>query len=199
MANKEQAATPTTGGETVMISSTALQELLAAAVKQGVESGMRSQAPTAQPGDPLAQPFSAEMDAFRGKHLPKQILRRIPCKSEETGSSFVALCLQTGQGVYGKIVTIEEYLYPPGIGKHVRDGGIVPDGMQIRDANGQEVPLYKQWRWEEFWKKDLAYYNRRPFLKRYAASSEAVDSIPWTAGGEPVAPASDDVTPALEV
>jgi hypothetical protein len=56
-----------------------------------------------------------------------------------------------------------DYAYPEGIETFVDEpGGRVPHGMPIKTEQGQFSPLYKQWRWENFWQSDIRTYVGKP-------------------------------------
>ena len=119
--------------------------------------------------------------------------RKVACKSE-TGATFTACVVESRRYPDGVVKTMEDYRHPAGTMTYQRDGGLVPDGMQILrlgtgvPAEGTVIPsheldiFYKQWRWETFWQADLrAYCNGKPLL-RHTAVDEASFKTPWKDG-----------------
>jgi len=105
--------------------------------------------------------------------------RRVACKSEDTGATFTACVIESRTHPNGRIVALENYTHPPGTHTYRANGGLVPDQLQILRAGigapqeGDKVPrhdyniFYLQWRWEEFWQKDLRRYAGKPLLSSH--------------------------------
>lgn len=66
----------------------------------------------------------------------------------------------------GLVKVLLNYQWPDGIDRHVRDGGVVPDGMEMKEVSGlwigQETDAYRQWKWDEFMKADNKRYVGKP-------------------------------------
>jgi hypothetical protein len=125
-----------------------------------------------KPQDPLlSQGFPAEAVAA-AREIPKPLRWRVvSCKSELTGATFDALVIESRTHVAGRITQLLRYKHPRGTATYESQGGLVPEGMPIlRDGNAVLSPDtvdipghalasdYKQWRWTEFWQKDLRHY-----------------------------------------
>lgn len=136
---------------------------------------------------------------------PPKGWRMIPGRSAETGATFAMHVQVSRKHPDGVITQLHNYRHPPGIFTHEQrssDGeplndGIVPQGMPIlRDetvgvAVGQEPPAemlslhYKQWRYENFYKRDLAYYIGRGLRSEFCDPASGIQTpwIPGTSGG----------------
>jgi hypothetical protein len=136
---------------------------------------------------------------------PPKGWRMIPGRSAETGATFTMHVQVSRKHPDGVITQLHNYRHPPGTFTHEQrnnDGeplndGIVPQGMPIlRDetvgvAVGQEPPAemlsphYKQWRYENFYKKDLAYYIGRVLRAEFCEPANGIQTpwIPGTSGG----------------
>jgi|SRR5215471_1947124 len=137
--------------------------------------------------------YSEEQErALTEPPVPKR-WRKVPCRSDETGAVFIACVVESKAFPAGRVVSFENYMHPPGVMVYQSAGGLVPDGMQILRAGtaapeeGRSVPkhdltpYYMQWRWTEFWQKDLIRYAGKEFKRSLAASDEAFNT-PWQPG-----------------
>lgn len=113
--------------------------------------------------------------------------RKVACKSDETGATFTACVTESRAYPNGRITALENYTHPPGVATFVSAGGLVPDGFQILKSGTAAPPEggppllkqdltvpYLQWRWVEFWQKDLRRLIGKPLL-----SSHAIDPAAW--------------------
>jgi hypothetical protein len=104
---------------------------------------------------------------LEGKTRPSPRQRLIPGLSRRTGATFMFRVVESRGFKEGRIVELVDYKYPEGVDKHVQDGGIVPDGMMMTRAdNGKELPLFRQWRYDNFWKSDLNEFIGKPLSVR---------------------------------
>lgn len=123
--------------------------------------------------------------------LPRpQRWRRVACKSDETGATFTAIVLESRTFPAGRISQLADYKHPPGTMTYKADGGHVPDFMQIMRAGvgapeeGRSYPKhdltpdYLQWRFVEFWQKDINRFSGKE-LKAHIAVDAAAFSTPW--------------------
>lgn len=112
--------------------------------------------------------FEEAIAEHKGEEKEKPLEKQVLCLSDLTGSSFLARVVQSKAYPQGRVVELCDYKYPAGIGTHQNEGGLVPDGKPIlRGDNGQPTTDYKQWRWTEFWQRDLAAFVGKPFHSRY--------------------------------
>lgn len=137
------------------------QAAIAAAARAGAEAVLSTQAaaPAAAPA-PHASTSPISVEEFPGQYasILKAMRSRpaeaepepVTCVSPITGSSFRARIRADG-----RVLELLEYAYPDGIDKHESDGGRVPNGSPIYNANGKFEAHYLQWRWSEFWYADL--------------------------------------------
>jgi hypothetical protein len=137
--------------------------------------------------------FSPEQEAKLAE-LPKpQRHRKVPCRSEETGATFTACIVESRSCPAGRFVTLEDYRHPAGVMTYQSNGGLVPDGMQILRAGtaapseGAQIPkhdfnpYYLQWRWTEFYQRDLRRFAGKPLLASHAID-QAAFTRPWEEG-----------------
>ena len=157
---------------------------------------------TAQNPSPLSMTgMSPEAQKALVTPPPPRSWRMIPGKSAETGATFVLHVIVSRKHPEGVITALHEYKHPPGTFTHEQrssDGeplndGLVPQGMPIlRDegisvAVGQEPPHemlsppFKQWRYETFYKKDLAYFIGRGLRAEFCEPTSGIQT-PWTPG-----------------
>jgi hypothetical protein len=151
-----------------------------------------------RPQGPLEQAgFTAEQIA-QLTELPKpKRWREIACKSEESGATFYACVIESKAHPNGRITALKDYAHPIGVQSYQRDGGLVPDGMQILRGGAAPPhdektlpkhdynPYYLQWRWQEFWKRDLQKHVGREIKASMCAQATAGSSglqTPWQEG-----------------
>lgn len=136
------------------------QAAIAAAARAGAEAALSTQAaqPVAAPTHAAPSPISVEefpgqyasiLKAMRERPAPPEP-EPVMCVSPITGSTFRARLR-----LDGRVLELLDYAYPEGIDKHEGDGGRVPNGSPIYNANGKFDSHYLQWRWSEFWYADL--------------------------------------------
>lgn len=147
-----------------------------------------------QPADPANMGLTEEQRQKLTAPIPLQKYRRIACKSEETGATFVANVVEARDKAKfpeGRITQIEEYRHPANLYKYVSAGGLIPDGMPVvagkqglpnLGANGEPLdelhPQFKDWRWQEFWKRDLRYFIGRQMRREFCAEDGGMQT-PW--------------------
>lgn len=184
MGNKE--------GREITINAEALQELVRAEARALLAEELPHQlAPQIRT---LEEKFTGDMAAMRGHDRPPLVERMIACKSPATGSTFQARIVESRGWPQGKVVDLVDYTHPDGIDKHVADGGIVPDGLNIRIGadragkaklpDGTEItisvgdftPEYKMWKYAEYWKRDLVEFVGKPFAEYIRAKPEAAQA-----------------------
>jgi len=120
--------------------------------------------------------------------------RKVACRSEETGATFTACVVESKNMPGGRIVAFEDYKHPAGVATYQSAGGLVPDGMQILRSGSSApqgdlsnlqkhdfTPFYLQWRWVEFWQKDIRRYSGKE-LKAHIAVDPAAFQTPWQEG-----------------
>lgn len=117
---------------------------------------------------PLDERFQDEMDALRGKQMPALPEETHACESPITGATFTARVLKSRSWPMGRIVELVDYKHPDGTDVHVADGGRCPDGKPIRHKDGSLTVDFKQWRYQEFWKRDLVDLVGKPFASYYS-------------------------------
>lgn len=116
------------------------------------------------------------------------------CMSD-TGATFDAEVhyppLKRGGRVVGKdpkkpiVKVLLNYTWPEGIDKHVADGGLVPDGMDMKELSGmwvgQETDNYRQWKYDEFTKADARRYVGKPLPSNIRRVTPPVAPVAQTA------------------
>lgn len=158
-----------------------LIDAIGAAIRQN-----RPQGPLEQAG------FSPERIAELTEPPAPKRWREVPCKSDDTGATFTAVVVESKSFKEGRIIEIRDYQHPKGVATFQKDGGLVPDGMQImragmagpdRDPNTipkqDYTPFYLQWRWAEFWKRDLRRFAGSELKPSMMVSTTP---IPWLDG-----------------
>lgn len=159
---------------------------LADAIRAAVSDAIKNNRSDVKGLDP------AKVAALEAVPTPKR-WRRVACKSDETGATFTAVVVESKAHPAGRIVALEGYTHPEGVATYQADGGLVPTGMQIMKAGvGAPVPgqvlakhdlciEYMQWRWVEFWQKDIRRYSGKG-LTASAAVEAAAFSTQWLEG-----------------
>jgi hypothetical protein len=119
--------------------------------------------------------------------------RKVACKSEETGATFIAHVNESRPFPAGRIISLGGYTHPIGITTYRKDGGLVPDGLQIllagvaspeegRRILKQDCTIhYLQWRWTEYLQRDTLRYSGKE-LKRTLVVDDATWNTPWQDG-----------------
>lgn len=133
------------------------------------------------------------IDQLTKPPTPKKY-RMIPCKSEETGATFTAHVVESKKYPNGRIVSLHDYTHPEGMFTYARDGGRVPDNFPIlKDANGgalgegvklekhQLSVMYLQWRWTEFWQRDLSRFVGKEISAHHCVDAAGMKT-PWLEG-----------------
>lgn len=155
---------------------------------------IRQLAEAHKPQHPLAQAgFTPEqIEAITKPPKPRR-WRRVACKSEETGATFEANVVESKGYTNGRITGILNYRHPSSAYITQSNGGRVPDGMPIfvngavslRDGEeprpDQLTPLFKQWRWDEYWKRDIRHHNGRELTSSVCAAPDGLRT-PWQEG-----------------
>jgi hypothetical protein len=119
--------------------------------------------------------------------------RRVACRSDETGATFSAHVVESRTHPAGRIVELHNYTLPPGVATYQKDGGLVPDLLQILRVGAapppEGVPIpkhdltphYLQWRTAEIWQRDLLRFVGKE-LRRSLAVDDAAFTTPWQEG-----------------
>lgn len=161
-------------------------QLMAEAIGQAIRENR-------EPGPFQRAGYSPERIAELTEPPKAKKWRRVACRSEDTQATFTACVVESKQFPAGRIVALENYTHPPGVAVYQSEGGLVPTSMQILRAGtaapeeGRNppkhdlTPYYMQWRWEEFWQKDLRRHAGKE-LKRQHAIDEAAFTTPWQDG-----------------
>jgi len=166
----------------------------AAAPEMSTAEAIARLAESLKPQGPLEQAgFSqAAIDRLTKFPTPKKY-RHIACKSDETGATFTAHVIESKRHPNGRIVALGSYTHPAGIYKYQRDGGLVPNDFPIlKDATGslgdgvdvrkdQLSVMYLQWRWENFWQRDLGRYVGKEIGAHLCVDAAGLKT-PWLDG-----------------
>ena len=113
-------------------------------------------------GDELQRRILAELRGV-GRPAPK-MEHLIGCKSELTGATFDVEI----QG--GKVTCLPNYTLPAGHDKHIADGGLVPDGIELV-LKGDNY-TYRVWLKDTFWIVDLKTFVGKPPLPSLLRSAQ---------------------------
>jgi hypothetical protein len=169
------------GQDLITVDAKALEAIIEAkvAARLAEERANAPHAPVGRHGESLRPipTFEERVQEVRGEPTPAAPQRLIPCRSEITGSTFTARVAKSRTSPEGRIVGLDGYTHPAGADKYISDGGDVPDGFPIFDANGKLTPLFKQWKWETYWQRDLRDFVGKPFQRRFAVDPNAAH--PW--------------------
>ena len=141
--------------EEIRLTNSQLQEVIASSVAAALR-GMQE----------ASKPNTIQEQAKAARELPPVDVTVIPDVRSQTGAT---MDLHVAHGI---VCQIPNYRYPEGIEAHQDDGGIVPNGMPIRDGNGALTTVYKDWKYDEFWKADLNTFVGRP-VPHWARSTKA--------------------------
>lgn len=166
----------------------AAPEMTAVEAISQLAASLKPQSPLEQAG--MSQ---AAIDQITKLPTPKRY-RHIPCKSALTEATFIAHVVESKKYPRGRIVSLHEYTHPDGMFQYQSNGGRVPDGFPVlKDANGgalgdgvklekhQLSTMYLQWRWEEFWKRDLEAHVGKELAPHHCVDPEAMKT-PWQEG-----------------
>jgi hypothetical protein len=112
-------------------------------------------------------------DVTRPPGRPQEV---IECVSEISGSKFTAVVCASRTFPNGRVVKLENYRYATGSDTNEREGGLVPNGITVKNKSGTPTTEWHQWRWENFWKADLCHYvgNELPVMARVDATPEQI-------------------------
>ncbi len=149
-----------------------------------------------KPQGPLEQAGLDQATIDRVKKPPEpRKYRMIPGRSEETAATFTLHVVESKKYPNGRIVALADYKHPPGMFTWRSEGGQVPDGFpMLRDhnsgsigdgANVQNHQLsvqYKQWRWEEFWQRDLRRHIGKEITHGHCTGEGLGLKTPWLDG-----------------
>jgi hypothetical protein len=80
------------------------------------------------------------------------------------------------------VVRIRDYQYPDGVDHHISEGGLVPNGMQMKNAGGTDLATFKQWKWETFYQQDLRAWIGKPLPVYVRADADATATVAMQAG-----------------
>ena len=110
---------------------------------------------------------------------------------------------------HGRIVRLENYTHPEGVYKPAAvdpttgentGGGLIPglpifvsnefSAMDVKKAPSHALSVqYKQWRWENFWQKDLRYYIGRGMQPHFCVNGASLNTE-WQQSGTEFSEAS---------
>jgi len=145
--------------ETVTLTKTQLQEMIAA----GVQAGL-SQQP--QQGS-LDERVAAEMSRQRPKGAPPEIVPMISrVEYGGTGSRFL------GVVVRGRLVNVIHHTKPDSWESDL------PEGMVVNDKNGKPMAMTKQYVYETYYRPDLLLVGK-PVNPAYRMSPEEIAQFPF--------------------
>lgn len=127
----------------------------------------------------LTEQFAQQMDRLRGRDAPAADVKRFACISPTTEATFTAVVVFGGRHKNGRCLTLEDYKEPDGCWKSEKEGGRVPDGIQVFSNTPSEVMGadgrvsvqarnvrtrdHRKWLWENFYKRDLIEFCNKPF------------------------------------
>jgi hypothetical protein len=144
-----------------------------------------------KPQGPLEQAGLSPERIAQIKELPKpQRWRDIPWQSEETGATGIAHVIESKKFTEGRITSIAGYTHPPASYKTQSEGGMVPDGFHmwadkprtiegIEPQQGDLNQGFLQWRYETFYKADLARYIGKAITTGCSDPAGAGLKTPW--------------------
>lgn len=145
----------------IRISKEDLSDIVSAAVKATLSADAERRASEKTPERWAELPddtkFTEMMRERRGENVPAAGVEAVPAKSHRTGSTFTAIVSK------GRVVTLEDYVFPDGIHVCQADGGLAPDGLPIKEEKSDQFTmLHKHWMWTEFRQRDLNDFVGRP-------------------------------------
>lgn len=175
-------------------------------VIQAFAAAMKQNAPDAS----LLTGMSQErLERVRGMHDKPLRQRVIKGKSAYTGATFDMVVLESRKHTNGRVVRLENYRHPKEAYLTQDQGGMLPDNANVwRDGHGQG-PLsdatprnqltthFLQWRYETFWKEDLARVsNGNPLRVEHCVDGSFALEVPWQ---ETILFSEDSAEPARAV
>jgi hypothetical protein len=114
--------------------------------------------------------FEQQVRERRGEHLPKIDVTLVEGCIAPSGATFTA---EIQRNI---VVTLQDYRHPDGVETCVDDGGLVPNGFQIRDlTSGLATPMYKQWLYETFLQPDIRAIVGKPLPRHMRPSGERAE------------------------
>jgi hypothetical protein len=129
------------------------------------------------------------IDAIKLPPAPQRY-REVPWQSAETGATGIAHVIESKKFPNGRITTIAGYTHPLAAYLHQSEGGMVPDGFHMwadkpRTIEGKEPQQgdlnqgFLQWRYETFYKADLARYAGKGLTQECCHPEGAGLKTPW--------------------
>jgi hypothetical protein len=173
-------------------------EALADGIARGVAEGLRAIAPMLKPQTALDATGISEARKKQLTAPPEpQRYRSIAWKSPDTGATGIAHVVESRAHPQGRIVRLEGYTHPPETYRFEADGGLVPDGFSMWGGDGRPrtleagrepqqgdlSPIFLQWRYERFYKADLARWIGRGMTSECSADERPLATIPWQTSG----------------
>jgi hypothetical protein len=171
---------------TITLTREALAELIqgaaAAASKAAIET-MRGPMPDngLDQHEAMAQRLTR---ALKPSEAALAAITRVPGHvSPYTGATFTVVIAPSDRYRGGRIITLEDYEHPAAASTHEIDGGSVPDGMAMaHPKTGEITPEYKDWRWKNFYQRDLQAYPGKPAA--FLSASDALRAGLESAGAD---------------
>ena len=124
--------------------------------------------------------------------------RRVPLRGDE-GATAIGVIAEDPRSPTGIIVRMESYRFPDGMTTHVKDGGRVPDGLQIGKNAEAEATIslcklqgtmdlppsaltfhYLEWKLETFYRRDWRMWIGKPLRAGYCDPAGQGLATPWT-------------------
>jgi hypothetical protein len=158
------------GSLVIEITAEELDARIAAASRAGAEAAIAAMMAQGRPAPATPPPSLADQDSAYMRSL-KELHGRpamtepelIACKSPETDATFFARCDATG-----RVLDLVDYREPDGHDRYEdEDGGRMPHGAPIRNANGAYEQSFLQHRYETYRLADLRMYVGKNLMKKY--------------------------------
>jgi hypothetical protein len=166
----------------------AAQQFSIDAIAQAFATAMKANTPTA---GMLTGMSEERLARVRGEGAVPLDYRIIRGKSEDTGATFDMVILKAKGTRHGGISRIGNYQHPEAAYTPESQGGRCPDGQVIWRDNKVQGELsdgtpghmlntfFKQWRYETFWKVDLARFKNGLPLRAEHCVNPADLEAPW--------------------
>lgn len=113
----------------------------------------------------------------KGENREAHKLEDITCQSQITGAKFTAVVCTSKAYPAGRVLSLKDYEYPVGSDVHVTEGGLVPEGLAIKNKAGEGTKEWKQWRWINHYQQDLKTYVGRDaaWLRKMADTASTTE------------------------
>jgi hypothetical protein len=168
----------------------------AQAIVEGIKQGMAELAKVIKPQDALDMAGLSEARKAQLREPPKpKKCRDFAVRFPQTGATAIAHVVESAKLKNGRIVSFSDYRHPRAAYIAESEGGLVPNGFPIwaaaqpmnlpedeEPALGHLNQAFKQWRYENFWQRDLRDFVGVEIQPHICQEPDALRTTPWQEG-----------------